>query len=203
MSDGGVGGMHDGKSDTRELILKTAAAAFAAHGYHHASVGGIAAAAGVTKPTVYYHFGSKAGLFQALLDRAVDQVYELLNAELRRAASCRERLEGLLKSVFHFARENPDLIRVSFMAAFAAREELPAEVHHLRKSARNFEVLHSIIREGQAGGELAASDSWELAMALQGQLFVHVLGRLADPALPLDDRVAEAVVELYFRGAGP
>src|SRR5215212_1597600 len=51
-------------------MLAVAERAFAARGYHAASVDGIAEAAGITKPMVYAYFGSKEGLYRACMRAA-------------------------------------------------------------------------------------------------------------------------------------
>src|SRR3954469_14417239 len=48
-------------------LARIAARLFATHGYEATSVRMIVEAAGVTKPTLYYHFVSKEGLAQAVL----------------------------------------------------------------------------------------------------------------------------------------
>lgn len=57
--------------DKRRSILDAAAPVFGEAGYERASIETIAAAAGVSKPTVYSHFGSKENLFrQSVADSA-------------------------------------------------------------------------------------------------------------------------------------
>ena len=58
-------------SETRGRILRVALRHFADCGYAGASVQTIVDGARVTKPTLYYYFKSKAGLFQALIDWAM------------------------------------------------------------------------------------------------------------------------------------
>lgn len=53
---------------TRSAILDGAARAFDAEGYHGTSLGDIVKEAGVTKGALYFHFGSKEELAQALVD---------------------------------------------------------------------------------------------------------------------------------------
>lgn len=52
------------RGDKRRAILDAAAPVFGETGYERASVDAIASAAGVSKPTVYAHFGSKEQLFR-------------------------------------------------------------------------------------------------------------------------------------------
>ena len=50
--------------DKRRSILDAAAPVFGEFGYERSSIDAIAAAAGVSKPTIYSHFGSKEQLFR-------------------------------------------------------------------------------------------------------------------------------------------
>jgi AcrR family transcriptional regulator len=56
---------------TREKIVKAAARAFAREGYEGASVRTIVAAADVNQAAISYHFGSKEGLYRAVLQAAL------------------------------------------------------------------------------------------------------------------------------------
>jgi AcrR family transcriptional regulator len=55
------------RSESRARILEAAAAEFAARGFDGAKVDRVAARAGVNKAMLYYHFGSKARLYQTIL----------------------------------------------------------------------------------------------------------------------------------------
>lgn len=61
----------EGAARTRRDILATAGALFVEHGFSGVSMPTIAASAGVAVETVYRAFGSKAGLFTAVVDAAV------------------------------------------------------------------------------------------------------------------------------------
>ncbi|MGI5127594.1 TetR/AcrR family transcriptional regulator [Pseudonocardia sp. CA-107938] len=54
---------------TREQILDAALHEFGEHGYAGARTAAIAARAGVNQQLISYHFGGKAGLHQAVIDR--------------------------------------------------------------------------------------------------------------------------------------
>ena len=56
---------------TRDALLDAAEAVFGARGVAAASLGDIAAAAGVTRGALYWHFRDKADLLQAMLARAI------------------------------------------------------------------------------------------------------------------------------------
>lgn len=56
--------------ETRHQILDAAEQVFRGKGVCHATLADIAAAAGVTRGAIYWHFASKAGLLRAVNDRA-------------------------------------------------------------------------------------------------------------------------------------
>ncbi len=71
------------RPDKRRAILDAAAPIFGNEGYERASVDAIAAAAGVSKPTVYSHFGGKEQLFrESVTDSAINQNAEALQVIL-------------------------------------------------------------------------------------------------------------------------
>ena len=61
----------EGVAQTRRDILAAAGVLFRAHGYVGVSMPAIASNAGVAVETIYRAFGSKAGLFSAVVDAAV------------------------------------------------------------------------------------------------------------------------------------
>src|SRR5687767_8234510 len=56
------------RANTRAKLLTAAREAFAERGFHATSLDCLTARAGCTKGALYDHFGSKDGLFLALLD---------------------------------------------------------------------------------------------------------------------------------------
>ncbi len=68
---------------TRASILQAASRLFSAGGYAQVSMDEVAAEAGVTKPTVYAHFGSKEALFETLITEVISRSHggELLSAQ--------------------------------------------------------------------------------------------------------------------------
>ena len=74
----------------RSQLLEVALDRFAATGFHTTSMEEIADAAGVTKPVLYQHFGSKRTLYLELLE-TVGQ--ELLRQVAARAAALKKRGE--------------------------------------------------------------------------------------------------------------
>src|SRR5258705_13594878 len=61
---------------TREKIIKAASRAFARDGYDGASIRSIVARADVNQAAINYHFGSKEGLYRAVLHMALKALLE-------------------------------------------------------------------------------------------------------------------------------
>ena len=189
-------------SDTRQQVLRAALKRFADCGYEGTSVQDIVEAAKVTKPTLYYYFGNKAELYQALVDYAHDERYRLMQAAAARGSTLAGKLVEILAALFEFLQGNRDLMRIAFATAFAAPGELPSEVRYFDKCSRNFEFIHSLIKRGQANGELDRRfDSKELAFGIYGQLNIYVMAHLLMPDCRLNRQTAERVVELFLVGA--
>src|SRR5215831_9578698 len=62
--------------DTRRRILETAIEAFARDGYDTVSTRHLAERAGVNLPAIQYYFGSKEGLYRAVIGHIVRQIEE-------------------------------------------------------------------------------------------------------------------------------
>ena len=65
-------------SDNKSLILDKALALFVAKGYEAVGVQELCDTAGVTKPTLYYYFGSKDGLFGAVMQTFIEPFLQRL-----------------------------------------------------------------------------------------------------------------------------
>jgi AcrR family transcriptional regulator len=66
------------KLDTRDIILENALELFYTKGYDSVGVQEIADNAGITKPTLYYYFGSKTGLLNEILKINGDEFIALI-----------------------------------------------------------------------------------------------------------------------------
>jgi AcrR family transcriptional regulator len=175
---------------------------FAEFGYAGTSVQTIVNEARVTKPSLYYYFGSKAGLYQALIDQAHDERYRLMKEATARASGLAAQLIEILAALFAFINAHRELMRLAFSTAFAARGEIPKEINYLPKAARNFEFIHSLVRAGVAARELnGAFSTRDLTTGIYGMMTLKVMQHLVDPRRKLTRRHAKIMVQLYLDGA--
>src|SRR3954451_21837342 len=89
-------------------MLRVAPRAFAQRGFHGASVDAIAEGAGISKPMVYAYFGSKEGLYRAVMERARERLLERLAAIAAADGPPEERLWTGLLTFFTFVEQERD-----------------------------------------------------------------------------------------------
>jgi AcrR family transcriptional regulator len=98
-------------SPSPERILRSALTLFSEKGYDATSVREICAASGITKPTLYHFYGSKEGVYRALIDGALDRMGEDITRALEEDGSLADRLRRLTLTYFEATRREPDLAR--------------------------------------------------------------------------------------------
>jgi AcrR family transcriptional regulator len=194
--------MSQSDSATRRRILHAALKIFADCGYAGASVQAVVDAARVTKPTLYYYFQSKAGLYQALIDWAHDERFRLMQEAAAGQRSLDGQLAAILSALFEFIHDHRELMRIAFATAFAARGEIPSEIEYTKKCNRNFEFIHTLIKKAQATGVVDRRfGSRELAMGIYGMMSIRIMEHLVQVRRRLRRRDAQAIVKLYLNGA--
>jgi AcrR family transcriptional regulator len=190
-------------SGARRQILQAALKRFAHSGYSAASVQHIVDDAKVSKPTLYYYFRDKAGLFQALVSEAHDERYRLMCEAAEDAGDLRGRLTAILMVLFDYFVRNRELMRISFATMFAAPGEVPEGLSYSDKCERNFEFIHSLMKRALKRGELNSRfTSRELAFGFYGQVNMYLAGQLTMPGCRLNRQTARRIVDLFLAGAG-
>ncbi|CAA9210153.1 MAG: Transcriptional regulator, AcrR family [uncultured Acidimicrobiales bacterium] len=99
----------------RRQLLDAARGAFAEKGFHATSMDEVAGAAGVTKPVIYQHFGSKRQLFLELLGDVGSELRDTIAKASRNAIGPRARVEAGFAAYLRFVSED----RASFRLLFA------------------------------------------------------------------------------------
>jgi AcrR family transcriptional regulator len=194
--------MSDKPLPARDAVLGSAIAAFARKGYAGTSVQDVLRATGLSKPTLYYYFESKAGLFRAILDFAYDECLRLMQESVARAEQCERKLVAVATAIFEFAERHQNLTRLVFATVFAAPEEIPKGCIDLTKRRRNFEFVLAITRAGQKERVIdSAYDAEEVTHGIFGAISHQVRTHLLMPKGRLDRQRAERVVALFLNGA--
>lgn len=92
----------------REKILDAARAQFGERGYDAASIAEIGAGAGISKSVLYHYFGSKAGLYRALLERDGQELVAAVAEVVPPPDQGAPRLRPGIDAFLRFLSEHPD-----------------------------------------------------------------------------------------------
>ena len=90
----------------RAQLLDVGRTVFAERGFELASMDEIATRAGITKPIVYEHFGSKEGLYAAVVEREMDALVGSVSDALSQGSS-RERWEAAVVVFLEYIEKEP------------------------------------------------------------------------------------------------
>lgn len=95
---------------TKDRVRAVASVQFAERGYEAVSLDALAHELGVTKQTILYHFGSKAGLLDAVLTQATGELVATLERAVERAEPGWGRVEVVVRAAFALAVQRPELL---------------------------------------------------------------------------------------------
>ena len=189
----------DRDPQTRNRLLCSAVQIFERKGYSAASVREIAEMAGVTKPALYYHFGSKEGLLVTILNEAAREFANTISRAVARAGTARERLMALCDDVFSLFEENIPLLRVAHAVFLGPVDIAPAfDVSNFERPWR--EALQRVVEDGQASGEIRPMPSIEVAFALMGLVETCVERQMHPGFDPVGRDGLRKIVSLLFDG---
>ena len=174
---------------TKERILDAAVEAFERDGYSPATIEAIAGAAGVAPASVYNHFASKAGVAQALAERALRVHDDYVAAAWALDSSPLERLIAAAGATLAFARERRTLFQAISLSYLSPLGLFPAKTSAARAiDARRQEQLGRIIANldaAVAADELRPIDTLSMAHFVIAS-WAAVLTMYARPGSPAD-----------------
>jgi AcrR family transcriptional regulator len=186
---------------TRARLLRAAVCVFDRKGYAAASVREIVELAGVTKPALYYHFGSKEGVLTAVLQEAAREFGAAMARGLRRPGTARERLFGICADLHGLFQEHVPVVRVAHSVFFGPVEGAPQ--FDFNAFDREMELtVRQIVEDGQASGEITASASpSDIALVILGVIGIFATRHMHNGLEPLDLDSMQRVLGLIFDGA--
>jgi TetR/AcrR family transcriptional regulator len=186
---------------TRARLLRAGVCVFDRKGYAAASVREIVENAGVTKPALYYHFGSKEGLLTAVLAEAAREFTRAMERGVRRPGTARERLFAICADLHGLFREHVPVVRVAHSVFFGPVEGAPQ--FDFTTFDRDMErTVREIVADGQAAGEIASSASpADIALVILGIIGVFATRHMHNGLEALDLDSMKRVLGLIFDGA--
>ena len=163
------------KALTQARILEASARLFMTRGYERTSISAIAAQAGVSRAAIFWHFGSKAGLFEETCRRLLGPFFDEIRSSLAHLEPRKRLFElfavyesfvstyrGPIESFVRWALESPQAWASLQGPLFAMHDEFMADIR---------QALEELLPDRRTAEPLAAA----LLATLDGNLLLEVL----------------------------
>ena len=193
---------------TRDAILKAATKVFAKYGYDGGSVEKISRAAKSYDRMIYYYFGSKEGLFIAVLEgiyQRMDDAEAALDLDTTRPV---DALTDVIRFVLGYYRRNPEFVTLLNTENLHKGRHISKSLRAREYSSRAVAIIAEILQSGAAQGlfrtDLVARDIY-LLIAATGYFYTanrHTLTAFLGEPLELPAAVThweDFVIETLLR----
>jgi len=186
------------RGDSRERVFAAAAKEFAAHGYAGANMDRLARAARLNKAMIYYHFGSKAALYRAILVDMFDDVGRRVREVAASDASPDDKIRGFVAAIAEAAAAHPHFPPIWLRELAEGARHVDAAT--LAYAGDVLATLGSIIREGSAAGRFRRANPLIVHAGIVAPLMFFfvtdgIRGKLANAGVPQVHITRGAVVE--------
>lgn len=195
---------------TRRKILQAAVRVFAELGFEAASMGTIAARAGMKKALVQYHFETKLKLWQCSVDFIWLELRQLENRLPRLSSQAdaeqeRALIREVFRSIIRFAKDHPDWVGIMFREASAPGPRLDWLVEkHLHKDLADGVAF---VELAQAHGLLPPGSALHILHIISGALtYILLVAPLSKKASGVDlttDESLDTTVDLLLAMLNP
>lgn len=178
----------------RADIVDAAVKLIAEQGFTATSVDEIAAAAGVAKGSVFYNFGSKSALFEAIIDEGVERLTARLVAS-QVGLTGRAAIETLITTLLSEINAHPDFAKLVVAEVFRTGRDWQDSISQVRNAS--MAVFADVVRESWPDRDPSLT-----AAAIFGATLVAGLEWLAfQPDRPAED-VRGAVLAVVLSQLG-
>lgn len=180
--------------DTRQRVIDAACRCFAQYGYGPATNSLIAELAGVTAGAVYYHYGTKSKLFDAVCEDVYGKIIARSTAvAMATPHSVRGLLRAVLGESMRINHESPELAGFVATAPIDARRHPELTEAFAKQAVRMTETLAAAVCHGQEHGLIAADlDAVEVA-----HLISAIVDGFAHAAAATDPAAMDAMTALF------
>ncbi|WP_343287323.1 TetR/AcrR family transcriptional regulator [Gordonia sp. SID5947] len=186
------------------VTLSAAKDAFHDRGFHGTSIRDIAARAGVSLPTLYYHHENKQGILVALLEAGMNSVLGRVRAAIADATTPTEQLSNAIEAIVLHMTADLELASVARELRYLDHDN-PHRQHYVGMRTEVEDLLDDILRRGIASCDFHVDgDARELLRYLLGACqevttWYHPSGARS----PAQVAASYAATSLRAVGAGP
>lgn len=158
-----------------EDILQVATREFAAYGLAGSRIEKIQQQTRTSKRMIYYHFGSKEGLYRAVIERAFELAREVDKNFDPEAGSPEQALKRITNNAFEAFIKNPHFVRLLSFENLAGAPFIRESKHASRLNRLAMADLESVLKRGQANGSIRLDiKPLDVYINMVGLCFYHV-----------------------------
>lgn len=195
-------------NETRERILQAAMQVFVQKGWQKTSLDEIAAAAGLTKGAIYWHFRNKHDLFFALVDARLHRDTSPVPDEIRQAIARsgdgdpQEAVAELFGAAWKRCASDRDWPRLYMEVVSQAQDpEIAARLQSMYRHL--WDMSAGFVRVMQSGGLTRSDIPAETLAVLWCAIFDGVMfAAMANPGLDVG-QMARQLIPVIWRGIAP
>lgn len=179
---------------TRENILEVATAEFVDSGFSGARVDAIAEKTKTSKRMLYYYFGSKEGLYLAVLERAYAKIRTLESRLHLQDLAPEDAMRSLIRNTFDHDDANPDFVQLVCIENIHRAEHLKGSDVLRQTNSGVIDLIAAILDRGEKSGVFKRKvDPIDLHQMISAACFFRVSNRHTFGALFNRDIMADAV----------
>jgi len=169
---------------TRADLMAAGRRLFARRGYDGASIRAITREAGTNLGAVTYHFGSKRGLYAAVLEQGLRPIAARVDAAVRSEGTALDRMLRVVEAYFAHFEEHPDPPHL-LLQEVAAGKQPPDVVLEILRSVR--EGIAGLQVEGVTDGSVRAGHPVLTALSVVSQpIYLALVSPLLRTVGPVD-----------------
>lgn len=183
----------------RERLMHAAAELFSQKGYAATTVREIVAAAGVSKPVLYYYFKNKEGIYHEIVRFGLERVDSLISAIKEMQCPVSVKILQLFERTIDSIQEDIQIIRLLYAVQYSTFRELPA-VNLEDIQDRFDDAVLNLVKEGIENGELIPDDPSMMRWVLVGAMSISIDMMIFRPELGGGRESLGRMVKMILRG---
>jgi TetR/AcrR family transcriptional regulator len=185
------------KARTTQAILAAAENRFLEHGFHGTTVDEIADEADVSVGSIYVHFGSKEGLYRALVERALEVEERYMADAFKPTLSLGQQLFAAGWTYLAFYLDYPGYFRILAFPHVDARPDgsVPFAARLAERAEAQVRRVAGIIELGIKTGAARPVDPYRTAKFMWGAWNGVIALNLRPDRMRLDEQELRAVLE--------
>ena len=190
----------------RNEILQAAWKVFASKEYDAATIDDVAAAAELSKGTLYLYFQNKADLFQSTIEMGMEEVNTIIQDTVSSSDDPVSGIREIIKHLLTYSEDNMDFFKI--LSSGRSHFEVHAEIVNccdfkeriMKSASRSVAIIAKHIQCGIEAGVFRQVNPEDAAFVLMSVIRGFAFRRIIDPAAANLPEKAEFITNILLNG---